>query len=122
MTKEGFGEEKQDFFLILNENLPEIGNIIVLSYGIPFKFKKRLNKPFLYPIIDRLKVFQLLLKYNADINNVNDLEETTLFYVARYGGKYKQHIHFYWITVELLCCIAKRQIILQIIIREILFS
>ncbi|XP_037029495.1 ankyrin-1-like [Bradysia coprophila] len=35
---------------------------------------------------DRLKVFQLLLKKNADVNNVNNLGETTLFFLARFGG------------------------------------
>lgn len=39
-------------------------------------------------LLDRKKVFELLLKNKADINNVNDLGETALFFIARSGGKY----------------------------------
>lgn len=38
--------------------------------------------------LDRLKVFQLLIKNKADVNMLNDLGETTLFFIARYGGDF----------------------------------
>lgn len=36
---------------------------------------------------DRQKVFELLMKYNADVKTINNAGETILFFVARYGGK-----------------------------------
>lgn len=38
--------------------------------------------------LGRQKVFQLLIKNNADLTNVNDLGETALFFVARIGGNF----------------------------------
>ena len=39
--------------------------------------------------LGRHKVFELLINKGANVNNVNHLGESTLFFVARFGGKYK---------------------------------
>lgn len=41
-------------------------------------------------LLGRQKVFELLINKGANVNNVNHLGESTLFFVARFGGKYKQ--------------------------------
>lgn len=70
--------------------------VIMNSYNFASNMEpnqwRRVNKSsksfvFLFSL-DRLKVFQLLMENNADVNIVNDLGETTLFFVAHFGGKY----------------------------------
>lgn len=56
------------------------------------KQNKSQNNLFFIFLLDRQRVFTVLMKNNADVNIKNDLGESVLFFVARFGGKYKQHI------------------------------
>lgn len=45
-------------------------------------------------LLDRLKVFELLMKNNADVKTINNDGETILFFVARSGGNYGKDFSF----------------------------
>lgn len=53
---------------------------------------------------DRQRVFQILIKNNADVNTVNDVGETPLFFVARFGGKYRQLLSYNYVVVTSMPC------------------